>query len=479
MSADLPAERIARLTGFGLHDRADGYLFRPTRVEEIREVLRLARTTGRRVVLRGAGRSYGDASLGSERIVLDLSRMDRILSWDPSTGVFDGEAGVTIERLWRHTIEDGWWPPVVSGTMAPTLAGALAMNVHGKNHPRAGTLGEHVVDLDVLLATGELRTLTPEDEAFRAIVGSAGLLGIIVRARLRMRRVASGDVRVLAASPRNWDEQFDLFERFDDADTRLGWVDGFARGREAGRGQFHATWSVERRDPASLRPEHQDPPDTALGFFPKSALWRVLKPFCNRPGMRLLSAARARAGRLLGDREFQASLVASNFMLDYVPHWRNAYLPGGLVQVQGFVPKERARDVFARQVEAAQAARLEPFLGVLKRHRSDPFLMSYGVDGYSLALDFKVPQNGWPRLEALCRNLNGMVAEAGGRFYLAKDSTLRPEDLRASLGDETLAAFRRLKAEFDPEGLLTSDLARRVGLDPASAHALRGPSDSP
>ncbi len=465
MSALLPAERIARLTGFGMRDHADGYLYRPTTVDEIRGVLDLARATGRKVTLRGAGRSYGDASLGSEAILIDVRRMDRILSWDPSTGLVDCEAGLTLEGLWRHTIEDGWWPPVTSGTMFPTLAGALAMNIHGKDNPRAGTLGEHVVDLDVLFPTGELRTLTPDDGLFHAVISSAGLLGIVVRARLRMKRIASGDVRVLATSPQNWDEQFEQFSRFEgDADTLLGWVDGFARGMRAGRGQFHATWPAAG-SAATLRPEHQDPSDTVMGFFPKAALWRLFKPFCNRTGMRLLNGARFRAGRLLGDpKEFQSSLVAATFLLDYVPDWRRAYLPGGLVQHQCLVPKERARRVFARQVEMAQEARLEPYLAVLKRHRPDPFLLSYGVDGYSLALDFRVPRDGLARLEALCHRMNDLVLEAGGRFYLAKDATLRKSDLLAYLGEEAVATFRVLKAELDPDGLLTSDLARRVGL---------------
>ena len=108
-----------------------------------------------------------------------------------------------------------------------------------------------------------------------------------------------------------------------------------------------------------------------------------------------------------------------------------------------------------------QAERLESFLGVLKRHRPDPFLLSHAVDGYSFALDFKVTDRNWPRLEALCHRMNDLVLAAGGRFYLAKDSTLRPADLANYLGP-ALDKFRSFKAEMDPEGLLTSDLADRL-----------------
>ena len=439
-------------------------MFRPASVDDLRDLLNLARRTRRALVLRGAGRSYGDAALGREAVVADLTRMDRILSWDPRGGLLECEPGVTIEDVWRHTLEDGWWLPVVSGTMAPTLGGALAMNIHGKNNPRAGTLGEHVREIDVLFADGTVRTLAPEDDLFRAVVGGAGLLGAIVRVALLLKPVASGDVRVLATSPADWDAQFAAFERYEeDAEYLVSWIDLFARGDKAGRGQFNAAWHETRPDAASLSPDLQDLPDTVFGFLPKSILWRFLKPLNNRTGMRLLNAAKDRAGRLLGDgKTVVQGLVAFNFLLDYVPNWREAYGREGFVQYQAFVPKAAARGVFARLGEMGQEARLESFLGVMKRHRPDPFLLSYAVDGYSLALDFKLTAANRVRLLDLCHRMNDVVLAAGGRFYLAKDSTLRPEDARAYLGDETLTRLRALKADLDPEGLFSTGLSQRL-----------------
>jgi len=469
----VPADRIARVSGFGFRSQADGYLFRPTRLEEIRQVFDLARRSGRQVVLRGAGRSYGDANVGGECLILDITRMRRILDWDPQTGLIECEGGVTIEGVWRHTIEDGYWPAVVSGTMYPTLAGALAMNIHGKNNFRVGTLGEQVAEMDVLFPTGELRTLGPTDELFRAVIGGAGLLGVIVRVKMRLKRIHSGDLKVLAAACANWDEQFAAMERHEgDADYLVSWVDCFATGEKAGRGLYHAAWYLDEgsESPMSLRPEHQDLPDTILGFMPKSVMWRFLKPFCNRTGMRMINAAKQFAGSTIGNNKVHPqSLVGFSFLLDYVPNWRNAYLPGGFIQYQSFVPKEHARRVFARQVELQQEAKLESFLGVFKRHRPDPFLFSHAVDGYSLALDFKVTEANWTRLQQLCHAMNDLVLEAGGRFYLAKDSTLRPSDVQQYLGS-ALDTFRSLKREVDPDGMLTSDLARRLNLGGRTRH---------
>ena len=457
-------DRVVRVAGYGMRSAADGYLFRPTHVEGIREVFELARRTGRKVVLRGSGRSYGDANIGRECLVLDITRMRRILDWDPDSGLIDCEGGVTIEDLWRYTMEDGYWPPVVSGTMYPTLAGALAMNIHGKNNFRVGTMGEHVTELDVLLSTGELRTLKPSDGLFHAIISGAGLLGVITRVRMHLKPVRSGNLSVLAVACDSWDDQFRVFDEHEPtADYLVSWIDCFGRGQEVGRGQIHAAWYIDG-PAASLRPDQQDLPDTILGLLPKSVVWRFLKPFNNRSGMRFINWAKHSAGKALGNHKTHPqSLVAFSFLLDYVPNWRNAYLPGGFIQYQSFVPKENAKRVFTEQIEMQQAEKLESFLGVFKRHRPDPFLLSHAVDGYSLALDFKATDRNWPRLQALCHRMNDLVLSAGGRFYLAKDSTLRPSDVEAYLGP-ALPRFLSLKSELDPDQLLTSDLARRLQL---------------
>jgi decaprenylphospho-beta-D-ribofuranose 2-oxidase len=465
MSAVLPTARIERLRGYGQAISADAFVYRPTSVAELRSLLCLARDAQRKVVLRGAGRSYGDAAILGEAVAIDLTRMNRILAWDPASGRIDCEAGVTIENLWRHTLDDGFWPPVVSGTMYPTLGGALAMNIHGKNNPKAGTLGEHVLELDVLFADGSLRTLTPTDELFYAVISGFGIFGIITRVALQLKRVESGDLRVLATSPQNWAEQIETFEKYEhDADYMVSWIDAFGKGSRSGRGQFHAAWYLHPGQPdlASLRASGQDLPDS-IGPIPKSVMWRFLKPFNNRTGMHLINWAKDFSARKLGNHKtVQQSLVAFSFLLDYVPRWRDTYLPGGFIQYQSFVPRAKAHDVFKAQVEAQQRARLESFLAVMKRHRPDRFLLSHAVDGYSLALDFKVTRRNRERLWALCHEMNDLVLAAGGRFYFAKDSTLRPDDVRAYLGEATVAKVHELKRQLDPDGLFSSALSQRL-----------------
>lgn len=461
----LPRDSIRRISGFGMAHPVDAYVIPARSIEEIKSVFDLARRTGRQVTLRGTGLSYGDASILAEGIVLDLTPMKRFISWDRESGIADCEPGVTIEDLWRTGLPNGWWPPVVSGTMFPTLGGALGMNIHGKNNYKVGTIGDNVLEIDLLTPNGTLYTLSPTDDLFRAAISSAGLLGVIVRVRLQLKRVASGYLKVYAESIPNWDAQFSAFEkRVETADYMVSWVDCFAKGSKSGRGLFHAAWHNKDQSLDSLMEVNQDLPNRILGLLPKSQVWRLLKPLNNRFGIRTLNFAKHLSAKLIGNKGMhRQTLVAFSFLLDYVPNWRNSYLPDGFIQYQTFIPKDRARDVFARQIALSQEARLEPFLGVLKKHRPDSFLVSHGVDGYSLALDYKVTRSTWPKLQALAHQMNDLVLEAGGRFYLAKDSTLRPADAQRYLG-ENLSRLRTLKSELDPDGLLTSELAHRIML---------------
>jgi decaprenylphospho-beta-D-ribofuranose 2-oxidase len=446
---------------------ADGYCFRPVTESQVRDVVMLAGRTGRRVTLRGSGNSYGDANIGAESLILDCSRMNRILDWNPSTGIIEVEAGVTVEGLWRHCLDDGYWPPVVSGTMFPTVGGALGMNIHGKNNSHAGPLGDHVLELRVMDGKGEVRKLGPDSEMFRAVIGGAGLFGVILTAKLQMRPVVSGNLRVLEITNPDLHDHFVQFEHFrESADYMVSWVDCFARGARLGRGQMHIAWYGATPDKASLSARAQDLPDTILGFFPKTVVWRILRRFNNRLGMRLINWAKYCASAALHDgKTVTQGLVAFSFLLDYVPNWRQAYSPGGFIQYQTFVPKENAERVFRRQLELQHQAGVVSFLGVMKRHRPDKFLLSHAVDGFSLALDFKVTPKTWPKIQALAHQMNDVTLDGGGRFYFAKDCTLRPEDARAYLGEDTLASFRRLRAEADPDRVFTTQLAKRLELD--------------
>jgi len=320
---------------------------------------------------------------------------------------------------------DRWWPPVVPGTSFASLGGCVAANVHGKNNWKVGPLGEHVEELDLLLPSGDLRrcSRSAEPELFRAVVGGFGLLGVVLAVTLRLKKVHSGLLDVTPLAARDLGEMIDVFEaRHAEADYLVGWVDAMASGRSLGRGLVHeARYLAPGADPEpqrTLRRSFQQLPDTLLGVVPKSRLWWAMRLLFNRAGMSGVNAVKYWSGRMHAGRGFRQPHAEFAFLLDFVPDWKRAYGPLGMIQYQSFVPADAAVATFRGMIARAHEHGLHPLLGVFKRHRRDDFLLTHAVDGYSLALEFKVTPGNRARVWRLAGELDRLVLDGGGRFYL-------------------------------------------------------------
>lgn len=466
----LPNDHLERVETWGMNRAVLAYVYRPSTLKALREVFQTAKQHGLQIALRGGGRSYGDAALLAENICLDLTRFNRILDWDAQSGIVAVEPGVTLRQLWQYCIADGWWPPVVSGTMYVTIGGAAAMNYHGKNNFQAGPIGDHILEFDLMLPSGEVLTCnqSAHPEIFYAAIGGLGMLGCFTRIVLQMKKVYSGMLKVHAISVRDLEHLFEVFEtHLHDSDYLVGWVDCFAGGKALGRGLVHqANYLQAGEDPIpaqTLRAENQELPDSLFGVIPKSIVWRFMRPFSNNLGMRLINAAKFHHARLLHHgKTHTQSHAGFAFLLDYVPNWKFVYKPDGLIQFQSFVPQETAESCFRSQLERCKQRGIVSYLGVFKRHKRDAFLLSHAVDGYSLALDFPITRWNKERLWSLTKELSELVVQAGGRFYFAKDSVVTPEVARAYLGDVAIQKFAEIKHRCDPDNLLQTELTKRV-----------------
>jgi decaprenylphospho-beta-D-ribofuranose 2-oxidase len=456
------------LDGFGRAVLASSRYAVPDSVDELIALVQQGRAEGLRVAFRGSGRSYGDASLNGDGLVIDGTRLNRMIGWDPATGIAEVEGGLTIEGLWRRTITDGYWPHVVPGTMFPTMGGCLSMNIHGKNNFKAGPFGEHVEDFDLVTPEGKLLRCSQTENAdvFHAAIGGLGLLGAITRVRVKLKKVGSGLLRVDPCAVGSLGQMLEEFDkRIPGSDYLVGWVDCLSEGAKLGRGEIHqANYLTEDEDPMgpqSFHTERQTLPTRILGF-PKDKLWHFMAPFLNNFGVRLVNMAKMVGSWRNHGKKYLQSHVGFAFLLDYVPNWRLAYGDGGFIQYQVFIPAKEARGAMEDILRMSQEASLPPYLGVLKRHRPDAFVLSHAVDGFSLALDYRVTRVNRERLWALTRRLTDRVLAAGGRFYFAKDAVLDAEQVKAAYGEERLATFRAMKARLDPDGVLVSDLGRRA-----------------
>lgn len=469
-----PTWRDEHVAGFGMSVGGPGRVFRPTGVEQIADAFADVRAQGGTLALRGAGCSYGDASTNQGGHVLDLTGMNRIRSFDPQSGVAVCEPGVTVRDLWRTSIGYGYWPRVVSGTMQVTMGGAAAMNIHGKNNYRLGSFGEGVRSFELMTPKGELVRCSRDQNSdlFHAAIGGFGMLGCFTSLEIETKRVHSGRMRVWGIVARDLDHNFEILEDLHDkADYLVSWVDLHAKGAGLGRGLMHRADQMQPgEDPDGLRffdASLQDVPTTLFGVVPKGWLWPGMWCAVAFGQVGLVNALKFHAGfREERSSPYLQTHGAFHFLLDYVPRWQWMTKPGGLIQFQPFLPKAEAPRVLRKLIELCQQRGHVPYLGVLKKHKPDPFLMTHALDGYSMAMDICVSKRTSRRdsLWRLCREMADLVLDAGGRFYYAKDAVLTESSFPRVHGDAAVGAFRALKQEWDPDGFFQTDLSRRMGV---------------
>lgn len=394
----------------------------------------------------GNGRSYGDACLNNDGLLLDTRGLDRFIAFDPATGVLVCEAGVLLSQILDLVVPHGWFLPVTPGTKLVTVGGAIANDVHGKNHHRVGTFGRHVRRFELLRSDGSRRVCSPEEHQdwFGATIGGLGLTGLITWAEVALQRIPGPCLDVETTRFRRLRDFFALSARADaDNDYTVAWVDCLARGDALGRGIFMRANHVPTPARGGPAPPRRRP---AIPVTPPVSL-------VNRSSVRLFNAAYYHRRSERGSRGLQ-HYEPFFYPLDAIGNWNRIYGPNGFLQYQCVVPTSGAEAALDEMLGRVAAARTGSFLSVLKvfgSHRS-PGWLSFPRPGVTLALDFP---NAGPAVRALLDELDRVVAAAGGAVYPAKDARMAADHFKRGFPE-----WRRLRDYVDPA--FSSDLWRRV-----------------
>jgi len=449
------AHDSARLAGWGRAPVVPGH--------EVRSEDLLAVTAGR-PLSRGLGRSYGDSSLPApgDLEVASTTLADRMLSFDPATGLLAAEAGLTVHDIFRTFLPRGWFVPVTPGTQYVTLGGMVASDVHGKNHHKDGCFGAHVAELKLRVADGRVVTCSPtvERDLFRATVGGMGLTGHILEVTFRMMRVASPWIYVESQRVRNIDEFIaGLHAARAEWPMTLGWIDCLSSGKRLGRGILaRGRWAEPGEAPA--RPPRPKKRITIPFEFPSF----VLGPLTIRAFNAVIyhSHFQRQRRRIIHPETFF-------YPLDVLRKWNRLYGRRGLTQHQCVLPSEAGQGAARRFLEVLVAHGGASFLCVIKDCGPEGVgMLSFPRPGISIALDIPVRKN----TPALIRALNERVIEEGGRIYLTKDAFTTAAEHRAM--DGRVDEFLRVRKKWDPEGRLRSAQSARL-LDAAPVEAAPRP----
>jgi FAD/FMN-containing dehydrogenase len=442
---------MTRLSGWGANVRADCVLFEPESQRQVEAAIDPAGT-----IARGLGRSYGDAALNGGGRVLGLARFDRYLAFDDATGTLTCEAGASLEQILRDFAPRGWFPRVSPGTKFVTVGGAIANDVHGKAHHAQGAFVSCVESMTVLLAGGDVVTASraENEDLFWATFGGMGLLGVVLTATIRLRKIETTYFRQKSIPVKDLEGMLAALDEHDHTfPYSVATLDVFASGAALGRGVLvvgdHAT-------------REELPGYLAVNPLRMSAPGKLEVPFelpeltLNRLSIRLVNAVIQKIqARALPFAHYESFV----YPLDGIGHWNRGYGHAGFTQYQFVIPFEDGLRRMRELLTAILSSGELPFLNVLKRFgKESGGVISFPREGYTFAIDFPIRRN----TVALLKRLDRMVIDAGGRVYLGKDSYLDAPTFRTMY--PAIDRWLAVKAKYDPKGVFTSDLGRRVGL---------------
>lgn len=443
------------LSGWGRTSPTGADVVAPIGVDEVGALT--AGDGARGVLARGLGRSYGDAAQNAGGRVLDMTALTGITAFDATAGTVTADAGLSLDTLMRLVVPAGWFPPVSPGTRLVTLGGALAADVHGKNHHVDGSFADGVLGFELVTPDGQVRDVTPDGdpEVFWATAGGMGLTGVIRRVTVQLRAVPSSRMVVDTERARDLDDLLArMAARDDEYRYSVAWIDLVSR-RHRGRAVLtrgdHADpdrlTPVARRDPHAYdpRPLASVPPVVPSGLLNIATVAAFNEAWYHRHPVH-------RTGEV-------QSIPAFFHPLDGVHHWNRVYGRTGFLQYQFVVPIDADETLRGIVVDIADA-RVPSFLAVLKRFGpGNAGHLSFPMAGWTLALDIPAGARG---LDGLLRGFDERVAAEGGRVYLAKDARLDAAMLPRMY--PRLDEWRAVRDRLDPDGVLTSDMDRRLDL---------------
>jgi decaprenylphospho-beta-D-ribofuranose 2-oxidase len=441
-----------QLSGWGNCPKERCRVVIPRSNDSLRTIVALGREAS--YIPRGLGRAYGDSALNGDVIV--QTALNRFLAFDAATGVLECEAGVSLAEIVDHILPRGWFVAATPGTRFVTVGGAIAADVHGKNHHVDGSFGNHVDSFQLLTAQGEEITCSRDHnpDVFWATIGGMGLTGVIVRARLRLRKVPSRYLSVTYRRARNLDEALECLAATErEHRYSVAWVDCLSRGRALGRsvvmlGNEAQPDDIRRELGAGPFDRHGEKRRRAVPIgFPSF----MLNSYVVRAFNTLYYAAQA-------DRRRIVDYESYFYPLDHVLHWNRLYGRRGFVQYQALLPPATSRVGLTALLESIAKSRRGSFLAVLKSTGpANPGMLSYLFPGHTLALD--IPNTGQD-LRAFLRELDAILLDHGGRLYLAKDAMSTAEVFACMY--PRLPEFRAVKSRIDPDRRIMSSQARRL-----------------
>jgi len=375
----------------------------------------------------GNGRSYGDSALNEN--ILYSKPYNNFLSFDEEKGILHLQSGVLLSEILDSFVPRGWFLKVTPGTKLITVGGAIASDVHGKNHHVEGCFSECVEEFSIMLADGEVKTCKAGDELFYATCGGMGLTGVILDAKISLKRINSKYIKQTTIKTKNLKETFEAFEKYSSQPYSVAWIDCLAKDEEIGKcllmvGDFADDGNLDFKQKGKISIPFNFPSFALNSLSVKAFNWLYYKKAPD------------------GISHQKVDIDTFFYPLDAINNWNRIYGKGGFTQYQFIIPKAKSYEALLEILGKISQSNKGSFLAVLKLYgKENANYLSFPIEGYSLALDFKLEKGLFELLDAL----DEIVARYDGRIYLTKDVRVSKEQFEKGYPDiEKFREFRKI-----------------------------------
>jgi len=430
------------INGWGRYPKIDANLFYPENKSQCFDYIKK-----NSFIPRGSGRSYGDSANADK--VLQSLKINQIIEFDKINGTIKCEAGVTFRDLISTIVPEGWFFPVTPGTSFLTVGGAIAADVHGKNHHKEGSFSDYILNIDMILGSGDFVSVSKEifSDLFYATCGGMGLTGFIFSATIKLKRITSSKIIQGIQVSKSLEEVCESFERFSTANYSVAWVDALSTGKDFGRSILYIG-------------NHSDDKDFSMKKFKSLNLPMKLGRFMiNKYTMNIFNKIYYKKNSMNNAKKCFVDINNFFYPLDSIKNWNLIYGNKGFIQYQFVIPMavgiEGLKKILVKIVDSG----LGSFLAVLKCFGpANANYLSFPIEGFTLALDFKLSDS----VIKLIANLDPMVIDMGGRIYLTKDALMSDSTFKSSY--PLWENFEQVRSKYGAIGKFSSIQSKRLGL---------------
>lgn len=432
---------LTKISGWGNYPQQKAQLLTPTSLTLLSSIVKKEKTS----IARGMGRSYGDSANATK--VIQTLLCDHFIEFDEVSGMLTAEAGISFREILRVIVPKGWFLPVTPGTSYVTLGGALASDVHGKNHHIAGTFGQHVKSFRMVLGTGDVIKVSPQENAdlFYATCGGMGLTGVIIDATIKLLPIRSSYIDQKTIKADCIEASCDAFENNLSATYSVAWIDCFSKGKNLGRSVL-------------MLGEHADEGDMEIDLKQSASVpFATPSALLNRLTMKAFNIAYWH--KFKNNQSQTIPLMTYFYPLDALGDWNRLYGKTGFLQFQCVVPKNGGVANMRKLLSEISKSGEGSFLAVLKQFgKANKNLLSFPTEGYTLSLDFKLNSSSMQTVGML----EEMVVDMGGRLYLTKDAVMQEKTFKTTY--PSWEKFESVRQKYGAIGKFSSMQSKRLGL---------------